>query len=196
VRISAALASGARPPPRVVRRRSVVALVILVGVFGARPIVTWMLVLGALALAVPAATLAAGGGSAGDNQYTDPFASSTAPTTASHTQPTVTTAPAPAVTSTTAPATAAPPATAPPTTAPPAAAPPTSASTVPVTPTTPIATTDTDLPATATATASAAAAGTTVTPLPHTGFEDWLAAVAGLVLVAGGLTLRAKTRGA
>ena len=33
-----------------------------------------MLLLGALALAIPAVTLASGGGSAGDQQYTDPFA--------------------------------------------------------------------------------------------------------------------------
>ncbi|MGH2856583.1 MAG: LPXTG cell wall anchor domain-containing protein [Solirubrobacteraceae bacterium] len=54
----------------------------------------------ALALAIPAVTLAAGGGSAGDQQYTDPFAGSptTATTTPTHTQtatstPTATSAP-------------------------------------------------------------------------------------------------------
>jgi hypothetical protein len=88
-------------------------------------LVTLLLVAGALALAVPAVTLASGGGSAGDQQYTDPFAGSTTPTSASHTTtsapptstaaPTTTSAPPPTATvapaSTTTPATAADPTT-------------------------------------------------------------------------------------
>ena len=58
------------------------------------------MLLGALALAVPAVTLASGGGSAGDQQYTDPFAGTPAPgkskpkTTATTPPPTTSTAPA------------------------------------------------------------------------------------------------------
>jgi eukaryotic-like serine/threonine-protein kinase len=51
-----------------------------------RRLVTVMLLLGVLVLSIPAVTLAAGGGgSAGDQQYTDPFAGSSTPTTATHT---------------------------------------------------------------------------------------------------------------
>jgi hypothetical protein len=87
-------------------------------------LVTLLLVAGALALAVPAVTLASGGGSAGDQQYTDPFAGSTTPTSASHTTtsapttstaaPTTTSAPPPTATvapAPTTPATAADPTT-------------------------------------------------------------------------------------
>lgn len=58
------------------------------------------MLLGALALAVPAVTLASGGGSAGDQQYTDPFAGTPPPgkskpkTTATTSPPTTSTAPA------------------------------------------------------------------------------------------------------
>jgi len=52
-----------------------------------------------LALSVPAASLASGGGSAGDQQYTDPFANTT-------TAKSTTTAPAATSTATPAPATA------------------------------------------------------------------------------------------
>ena len=58
------------------------------------------MLLGALALAVPAVTLASGGGSAGDQQYTDPFAGTPAPgkskpkTTATTPPTTTSTAPA------------------------------------------------------------------------------------------------------
>jgi len=80
---------------------------------GLRKIVSYLLLLGALVLSVPAVTLAAGGGSAGDQQYTDPFAtqpgssSSHKPTTPSTTTTaaapaTTTTAPAPTPTATTA----------------------------------------------------------------------------------------------
>lgn len=138
-------------------------------VIGARYMVTCMLVLGALVLAVPAATLAAGGGSAGDNQYTDPFASST--TTAAGAPPSTTTsAPAPS---------ASPPAT---TTPPAASSSAPAASAAAGTPTATIA---------STATGSATPART----LPFTGYPDWLAAGAGFILVAGGLALRLRTRG-
>jgi LPXTG-motif cell wall-anchored protein len=67
---------------------------------GTRHVATCLLVLGAIALALPAATLAAGGGSAADNQYSDPFAS-TAPAagqTATHATTTTAAAATPAVT--------------------------------------------------------------------------------------------------
>ncbi|MGH2890184.1 MAG: LPXTG cell wall anchor domain-containing protein [Solirubrobacteraceae bacterium] len=95
---------------------------------GLRRTARWivLVVLLALALAIPAVTLAAGGGSAGDQQYTDPFAGtpkttstatqtqtapSTAPTTtAPSTSPTPTTS-APVPSSTAAPSAADPTAT-------------------------------------------------------------------------------------
>ncbi len=51
-----------------------ITVAILARVRALRWLVTCMLLLGALALAIPAVTLASGGGSAGDQQYTDPFA--------------------------------------------------------------------------------------------------------------------------
>jgi LPXTG-motif cell wall-anchored protein len=125
-----------------------------------------MLLLGALALAVPAVTLAGGGGSAGDQQYTDPFAGtspgkSKAKTTTTRT-PTTSTQPA---------------------TTSPAATPTTSA--------TPVASTSTSSdPTTPTATIAA----TTTGQLPHTGYDGWLAAALGFVMVGGGLGLRARLR--
>jgi LPXTG-motif cell wall-anchored protein len=126
-----------------------------------------MLVIGVLALSVPAVTLAAGGsGSAGDQQYTDPFAGTSTPTSAAHT-------------------TSAPTATAiPTTTAPPAGAPTTS-----VTQTTPS-------PASATGTTisdpTATMASTSAHQLPYTGYDGWLAAAFGFAMVTGGLVLRRR----
>jgi LPXTG-motif cell wall-anchored protein len=123
-----------------------------------------MLVLVLLALTVPAVSLAdGGGGSAGDQQYTDPFSStsggatSTAPatTTSAALTPTATSSPAPS------------------TTPPSSAAPTTSAD-----PTATIAT--------ATATASSKT-------LPYTGYDAWTAVGFGLALVAGGMVLRRRT---
>jgi LPXTG-motif cell wall-anchored protein len=122
------------------------------------------MLLAALALAVPAVTLASGGGgSAGDQQYTDPFAGTPAPgkskpkTTATTPPPTTATAPATPV--------------------------PTSA--------TPVASTSSSSdPTTPTATIAASTAGT----LPHTGYDDRLAAALGFVLVGGGLLIRARLR--
>lgn len=76
---------------------------------GAAPkrIARWILLVAvlALALAIPAVTLASGGGSAGDQQYTDPFAGSSKTTsTVTSTQTAPTTSPA----TTTAPASSAP----------------------------------------------------------------------------------------
>jgi LPXTG-motif cell wall-anchored protein len=51
-----------------------------------------MLLLGALALAVPAVTVASGGGSAGDQQYTDPFSGTTTSSPATSTAPPTTSA--------------------------------------------------------------------------------------------------------
>jgi hypothetical protein len=56
------------------RTRAATAIAILAPVRTPRWLVISMLVLGAIALAIPAVTIAAGGGgSAGDQQYTDPF---------------------------------------------------------------------------------------------------------------------------
>jgi hypothetical protein len=135
---------------------------------GLRKIVSYLLLLGALVLAVPAVTLAAGGGSAGDQQYTDPFATqpgsgsshkSTTPstTTTAAAPATTTTAPAP-VTTTTAPATA---------------------SSDPTTATTPTATT---------------ASNPSAKTLPYTGYDSWLAGGFGLVMAGAGLGLRRKAQ--
>jgi hypothetical protein len=125
----------------------------------------------ALALAAPAVTLAGGGGgSAGDQQYTDPFAG-TAPGKSK-----------PKTTATTPPATSTQPAS----TSPPAASP------TPTTSATPVAGTSTASdPTTPTATI---ASTSTTGELPHTGYDGWLAAALGFTLVAGGLGLRAGLR--
>jgi hypothetical protein len=140
---------------------------ILVAVPASRRLLTWILVLAALGLAVPAATLASGGGgSAGDQQYTDPFAGSSNPasTTSTHT----TTRPAPAPTTTPA-TTPAPPAT----------------STAPAPPAAPTASTGTS-----------AATATTARPttLPFTGYDSWLAGGLGVAMVGGGVLLRRRAR--
>jgi LPXTG-motif cell wall-anchored protein len=128
------------------------------------------MLLGALALAVPAVTLASGGGSAGDQQYTDPFAGTPAPgkskpkTTATTPPPTTSTAPATPAPATPAPATPAP---------------------------TPVASTSSSSdPTTPTATIASSTAGT----LPHTGYDGRLAAALGFALVGGGLLVRARLR--
>jgi LPXTG-motif cell wall-anchored protein len=77
-------------------------------VLSARHVATCLLVLGAIGLAAPAVTVAAGGGSAGDQQYTDPFAASTKTSTSTPAPPPATTS-APVATT---PAPAAAPATA------------------------------------------------------------------------------------
>jgi LPXTG-motif cell wall-anchored protein len=131
-----------------------------------------MLLLGALALAAPAVTLASGGGgSAGDQQYTDPFAG-TAPGKSK-----------PKTTTTSTPTTSSQPATTTPATTTPAAAPTTTA--------TPVASTATSSDPT---TPTATIASTTTGELPHTGYDGWLAATLGFVLVGGGLVLRARLR--
>jgi LPXTG-motif cell wall-anchored protein len=126
-----------------------------------------MLLLGALALAVPAVTLAAGGGgSAGDQQYTDPFGGTSTPTSK------------PKTTATTPPQTTPTPAPAPTTSATPVAS-------------TQTATTQTSSdPTTPTATIASSTTGT----LPRTGYDSWLAAGLGFVLVGGGLALRVRAR--
>ena len=122
-----------------------------------------MLLLGALALAIPAVTLASGGGSAGDQQYTDPFAG-TAP---GKSKPKTTTTSTPTTSSQPAATT-------------PAATPTTSA--------TPVASTSTSSdPTTPTATIASTTTSTTTGELPHTGYDGWLAATLGFVLVGGGL---------
>jgi hypothetical protein len=139
-----------------------------------RHLAVLLVVLGALALAVPAVALA--GGSAGNNQYTNPFGSGTT------SQPTTTAAPQ--TSSTTAPQ---------PTTS--AAPPPTTAS--PGTGTSVVTTSDptaTSEP-TATAAASPGAATTTGgTGLPRTGYAVWELAGFGLVMTAAGFAIRRRGR--
>lgn len=144
------------------------AIAILARVRTPRWLVTCMLLLGAVALAVPAVTLAAGGGSAGDQQYTDPFAG-TAP---GKSKPKTTTTGTPATS--TQPAATTPPPTATPTTS-----------------VTPVASTSSASdPTTPTATIASSTTG----ELPHTGYDGWLAAALGFALVGGGLGLRARLR--
>jgi hypothetical protein len=120
-----------------------------------------MLLLILVALAVPAVSLA--GGSAGDQQYTDPFGGGSG--SASHTAPTTTSAPA-----STAPS-AAPSTTPAPSTG---SADPTTAAAVPTTASEPTAT----------------MAGGSSTTLPYTGYDAWTAVGFGLTLAAGGAALR------
>ncbi len=129
-----------------------------------------MLALLVVALAVPAVSLA--GGSAGDQQYTDPFSGGNG---GSHTAPTTTSAPA-ATPTTTSGATVtrtASPVPAQTATAPASAADPTTAAAVPTTAGEPTAT-------------IAGSSGT----LPYTGYDAWTAVGFGLTLVAGGGALR------
>ena len=147
---------------------------ILVPVPASRRLLTWFALLVALALAVPAVTLASGGGSAGDQQYTDPFAGT--PTPQTHTGGTQTatltaTAPAPATT-------------------------PASAGTTPATGTRPPAATPAPATATSAPAVSAASATTSTRPttLPFTGYDSWLAAGLGAGMVAGGIVLRRRAR--
>ncbi len=149
--------------------RAEAAVGILAGVRTPRWLVTCMLLLGALALSVPAVTLASGGGSAGDQQYTDPFAG-TAP---GKSKPKPTTS-----------ATSTQPAT-------PAPTPTTSAPTPTTSAPSPVASTSTASdPTPPTATIASSTAG----QLPRTGYDSWLAGALGFGLVAGGLGLRARLR--
>lgn len=129
-----------------------------------------MLLLVLLALAVPAVSLA--GGSAGDQQYTDPFAGGSG-SSGSHTAGTTTSAPA-QTTSSPAPAQTTP--SAAPSTTPAAStsADPTTAAAVPTTAGEPTAT----------------MAGGSSTTLPYTGYDAWTAVGFGVTLVAGGAALR------
>jgi hypothetical protein len=127
-----------------------------------------MLLLILVALAVPAVSLA--GGSAGDQQYTDPFGGSSG--SGSHSASTSTPSPA---TTTSSPAQTTP-----------SAAP----------STTPAASSNSADPTTAAATATTAGeptatmAGGSSTTLPYTGYDAWTAVGFGLTLAAGGAALR------
>ena len=123
-----------------------------------------MLVLGTLALSIPAATFASGGGSAGDQQYTDPFAGTSTPTASTHTT-------THAQTTTPQPTTSA---------APPATVAPTTVSTT-------TGTVNGDPSGTPTATAASP-------QLPYTGYDSWLAGGFGFAMVSAGLVLRRRTR--
>ena len=126
-----------------------------------------MLLLGALALAIPAVTLASGGGSAGDQQYTDPFAGTPPPSKSK----TKTTATAPSSPTSTAPVA-------------------TASTTTPASATPVASTSSSSDPTTPTATIASSTAGT----LPHTGYDDWLPAALGFALVGGGLLIRVRLR--
>ena len=127
-----------------------------------------MLLLVLVALAVPAVSLA--GGSAGDQQYTDPFAGGSSGGSGSHTAGTHTSGPA---TTTSRPA-------------------PAQSSSSPA----PVASTSAADPTTATPVATTAGeptatmAGGSSTSLPYTGYDAWTAVGFGLTLVAGGAVLR------
>jgi cytoskeletal protein RodZ len=139
-----------------------------------RHLAALLVVLGALALAVPAVALA--GGSAGNNQYTNPFGGGTTP------QPTTTTPPQTSSTAAPQPTTsAAPPAT---------TQSPGTATTSVVTTSDPTATSE------PTATAASPGVGTTTggTGLPRTGYAVWELAGFGLVMVAGGFVIRRRGR--
>jgi hypothetical protein len=125
-----------------------------------------MLLLVLVALAVPAVSLA--GGSAGDQQYTDPFAGGSGSRTAPST---TTSSPAPAQTTS-----SAPPST---------------------TPAAPTGTADPATVAAASTTASqpTATMATSSPMLPYTGYDAWTAVGFGLVLVGGGVALRWRVRG-
>jgi hypothetical protein len=127
-----------------------------------------MLLLILVALAVPAVSLA--GGSAGDQQYTDPFGGSSG--SGSHSASTTTPSPA---TTTSSPAQTTP--SAAPSTTPAAStnsADPTTAAAVPTTAGEPTAT----------------MAGGSSTTLPYTGYDAWTAVGFGVTLLAGGAALR------
>ncbi|MHB1568901.1 MAG: hypothetical protein ACYC0H_06825 [Solirubrobacteraceae bacterium] len=133
-----------------------------------RRVLAWTLTAAALALSVPAATLAAGGGSAGDQQYTDPFAG-TSPTTSTHATTTHTTTAAQSTAQTSSSA----------------AAP-------------PVTSTATAAPQTSTAASPSSSTQPTATiahgQLPYTGYDSWLAGACGFTLVAAGVGLRARLR--
>ena len=146
------------------------SIAILRAMRDARHLATLLVVLGAFALAVP--TIALAGGSAGNNQYTNPFGPGTT------SQPT-TTAP-PHTSSTTPPQTTT------------ASAPP-STSVAPDTATVSAVTTSDP---TATAAASPRVGTTTATKgLPYTGYAGWDIAGFGLVMIAGGFVIRRRSRG-
>jgi hypothetical protein len=143
---------------------------ILADVRRPRLLIAVCLTLGLLALALPAASLA--GGSAGDQQYTDPFGGGAA-------QPAqTTTASAPPATTTQAPTATAPATTAPPQTNPPA-------TTTPVAP----AAGATDPPAT---TADSSTTADPPATLPMTGYSAWMAGGFGVVMLASGFALRRR----
>ncbi|MGI8713945.1 MAG: hypothetical protein ACR2NR_12370 [Solirubrobacteraceae bacterium] len=124
----------------------------------------WLAVL-ALALTLPAVSLAGGGGSAGDQQYTDPF--SGGGTQHSTSTPAPSTTPSPASSTTPAPA----PAPAP------SAAPTTSAD-----------------PTATIATSAGGAATASSSTLPYTGYDLWVGVGFGVTMVAGGLVLRRRAQ--
>jgi hypothetical protein len=141
-----------------------------------RHLAALLVVLGALALAVPAIALA--GGSAGNNQYTNPFGGSTTsqsapPQTSSTTapEPTTSSAPPETQTSSTPPATAVSPATA----------------------TTSVQTTSDPEP-TATAASPDRSITTADKGLPRTGYAVAEIVGFGLVMVASGLVIRRRAR--
>lgn len=65
-----------------------------------RRLAAGLLLIGLLALSVPAVSFAGGGGSAGDQQYTDPFAGTTTPTSATQTATLTATTPQPTTSAT------------------------------------------------------------------------------------------------
>lgn len=147
------------------------------------------MLLGALALGAPAAALA--DGSAGDQQYNDPFAGGGGnATTTTHSDPTATTPPMPSTTPTTretTPATSPAPATT--TTTAPAPAPASADTTVANAAVHP----STSAGPTATIAGGSSAGGSSST-LPYTGYDAWAGAGFGAAMLAAGIGLRLRTR--
>lgn len=144
-------------------------------VFETQRVAMLLLLLGALALAIPAVTLAAGGGSAGDQQYTDPFGGSKTSATSTPAQ-TTTSSPAPAPTAPSSPASSS------------------SSGSSGDTGSTAAAPASTTPTATAAGTSDSTTAAGTATTLPYTGYDSWMAGVLGLVMLGAGLSLRRRSR--
>jgi hypothetical protein len=145
---------------------------ILAHVHRPRLLIAVCLTLGLLALALPAASLA--GGSAGDQQYTDPFgggAAKPAQTTTASTPASTSTPVAPPATTTAA--------------APPATTPAAPAQTTPVAPAA-------ANPTAPDPTATTATSSDPPATLPMTGYSAWMAGGFGAVMLASGLALRRR----
>jgi LPXTG-motif cell wall-anchored protein len=151
-----------------------------------RHLLAGLLLLGLVALTVPVAALANGGGSAGDQQYVDPVnrktssSSSTTPSSTGSSNSGNSGSSGSSGSSNATPSSGSSTSSSPP---------PTSSSTLTATPATTSAAT-TPVATTATTTTT----GRTSKQLPYTGYDDRIAAGLGALLVLGGFALRRRTR--